>query len=172
MTIHLETIRFILRDFEYSDIDDLFELDSNPDVMKYIRLPTATSKEQIEKTIAGVKEQYQRNGIGRWIVQDKATKEVLGWSGLKIEEHFRDFHYNDVGYRFKPQYWGKGVATETALASLKYGFEQLSWDKICATADIENIASNIVLQKIGLTKQYDFDHEGEVLNWYEIQRSH
>lgn len=121
MNIHIETKRFLLRDFEEYDANGLFELDSDPDVLKYLGGNPLTDITQVFPMITAVRNQYNRNGIGRWIVEDKNTGEFIGWCGLKLEAQFRDFPYYDIGYRFLKKHWGKGIATETAQACLDYG---------------------------------------------------
>jgi len=91
---------------------------------------------------------------------------------LKYEKELRkDLNYYDLGYRLKRKYWGKGIATETALESLKYGFTVLNLKEICAAADVENIASNLILQKIGLKFIENFEFDGAKCNWYKIEKT-
>ena len=77
--------------------------------------------------------------------------------------------FYDIGYRFIPQYWGKGYASESAFATLDFGFNKLNIEIICGAAEIENIASNKILQKIGLKFINEFDFEGVKANWYELK---
>lgn len=168
MKIHLETTRFILREFDTADAEGLFALDSDPEVLKYLGQQPMTSIEQVYPMIAAVQRQYKDNGIGRWIVEDKSTREFIGWCGLKREKQFRDFPYYDIGYRLLQKHWGKGIATETAQACLDYGLKTLHYPEINATAEVAHGASNHILHKIGLTKVDEFDYEGKVHNWYSI----
>lgn len=167
----IETTRFILREFRFSDLDDLFEMDSDPEVHRFLGKNPVTTKEEVEKSIEWVRSQYVDNGIGRFAIEDKATGECLGWSGLKLEKQLRDFEYHDLGYRLKRKHWGKGVATETALASLKFGFQDLNLEKINAAADLDHEASNHILKKVGLKYQGQFLYENELCNWYELFKS-
>lgn len=79
----IETERLFLRELEYSDENDLFEMDSDPEVHLYIENNPVKSIDQIQKAIEMLKKQYQENGIARWAVVDKLTNECMGWSGLK-----------------------------------------------------------------------------------------
>ena len=120
----------------------------------------------------GVRNQYDRYGIGRWAVIDKATQDFVGWSGLKFETTVRDdMDYYDLGYRLRRKYWGQGIATETSLAALKYGFETLELEEIFAGAHVDNIGSNKVLQKVGLRLIEVFEFDGDDHNWYGISKS-
>lgn len=173
MKFYIETERLILRDFLESDVHGLFELDSNPEVHRYLGNNPIKELHQIPPIIQYVQQQYIENGIGRWAVIEKSTNAFIGWSGLKLVKESRNHHanYYDLGYRLIQKYWGYGYATESARASLSYGFNYLNLQTIYAAAQAENIASNKVLQKCGLKLINQF-HENEVLeNWYEISQS-
>ena len=170
MKTQLETKRLILRPITEADAQDFFELDSNPEVHKYLGNKPVKTIEESEIMIANILEQYKTNGIGRLAIIDKVTHNFLGWSGLKYEQNLRKaFNYYDIGYRLKQEYWGKGFATEAAIASLKYGFEDLKLKEICAAADMSNIASNTILKKIGMQASGTFKYESELCNWYVIK---
>ena len=169
MNFFTETDRFILRKIEKTDVDGLFKMESTPEVHHFLGKMPLQKKEQAAKVIENIRNQYQVNGIGRWAVIDKKTGDFVGWSGLKYEQEVRkDRPYYDLGYRFRKEYWGQGIATETAIASLKYGFEVLKLEKICADAHINNIASNRVLQKVGMKFIETFDAYGDPHHWYEL----
>lgn len=173
MKFYIETERLILRDFLESDVHGLFELDSNPEVHRYLGNNPVRDLNQIPPIIQFVQQQYTDNGIGRWAVIEKSTNAFVGWSGLKLVKDSRNQHtnYYDLGYRLIQNFWGKGYATESAMASLSYGFNELNLQTICAAAQAENIASNKVLKKCGmkLINQYLENEVHE--NWYEISQS-
>jgi len=103
---------------------------------------------------------------------DKNTNEFIGWTGFKYEQIVRpEFGYIDFGFRLREQFWGKGIATETALACLNYGFEKLSFQDVYACAGIDHIASNKVLQKIGFNYLEDFKYGSFELHWYGLNIS-
>jgi len=135
----IETERLILRELLPSDNKDMFELDSNPEVHKYLGENPVKSIEQSQEVIRMVRSQYQTNGIGRWATIEKETGLFIGWSGLKFitEPENNKVNYHDIGYRFMPQFWGKGYATEATKAWLKYGFEQLNLTEIIGAAHKE-----------------------------------
>lgn len=166
----IETERLILREVEESDLQNFYELDSDPEVHRYLGNQPVKNLAESAAMIKDIRQQYQDNGIGRLAVIDKVNQAFLGWSFLKYEKGIREYPYYDIGYRFKKAYWGKGFATETALASLKYGFEELNLSDIYGAADIENIASNKILQKIGLCFVETFLFEGVVHNWYHLKK--
>lgn len=166
----IETKRLILRPITKNDIHDFFELDANPKVHQFLgNKPVKTIKES-ETMIDSILKQYKTNGLGRLAIIEKTTKEFIGWAGLKYEENLRkEFKYYDLGYRLKEQFWGKGYATEAAIASLNYGFKDLKLKEIGAAADVNHIASNTILKKIGLKPAGTFTYEDELCNWYFLK---
>ncbi|XLS30372.1 GNAT family N-acetyltransferase [Flavobacteriaceae bacterium M23B6Z8] len=168
----IETKRFFLRELQMSDAEGMFALDSDPEVHTYLGNNPIQTLEEAKKIIISIQKQYDDFGIGRWAIIDKKTHDFVGWTGLKYEQKLREvFNYYDLGYRLRKEYWGKGIATETAEASLAYGFEQLHLSKICAGADKNNKASNRILTKLGLQKKGTFTYESTVCNWYELTKN-
>ena len=172
MKTHIETERLIIRDIEKYDAKGIFELDSDPDVHEYLGKKPIKTIEEANQMIDFIRNQYIDNGIGRWAIIDKETEDFIGWTGLKYEQGLRkDFNYYDLGYRLRKKYWGKGIATEAANESLKYGFEKLDLKEIGAAADVNHLASNKILKKVGLKLIETFNFEGVTHNWYNIRKS-
>lgn len=172
MQILIETDRLIIRAFTPEDAEGIFELDSDPEVHRYLGNNPIKTMEQATGAIQFIRQQYQDNGIARWAVIEKETHKFMGWTGLKLMKETVNNHnnYYDLGYRFIKKYWGKGYATETAIASLAYGFNELKLPQVFAMADVQNAGSNAVLKKVGL-QFIEVFHEGNVPhNWYRITR--
>ena len=132
------------------------------------------SKEKAENIIQFVQKQYTERGIGRFATIEKSSGDFIGWSGLKLNSDKKETlngktHFYDIGYRYIPRFWGKGYAIESSIVTLEYGFNKLNIETICGAAEIENIASNKVLQKIGLKFINQFDFEDVKANWYELK---
>jgi [ribosomal protein S5]-alanine N-acetyltransferase len=163
------TERLILRPLSMDDLEGMFELDSNTEVVKYVGTPPLKSKAESKAVIEFIQRQYEELGVGRLAVLLKDTEEFIGWAGLKLftAEMNGHQHFFDVGYRFIPSYWGKGYATEACKASIRLGFEVYKAEKICAIAMKKNIASHNVLIKSGLKFINEFEMEGDAINWYE-----
>jgi len=170
----VETERLILREIVSSDAEAMFEMDSNVEVHKYLGNKPFKTITDSEDNIRFIRQQYVDNGIGRWAVVTKAGNQFAGWSGLKLITTQLNNHVNfyEIGYRFLPQFWGKGFATESALATIAYGFEVLKLDAIYAIAHRDNVASRHTLQKCGLriTGQFDYD-DNIVCDWFELIKS-
>lgn len=173
MRILIETERLILRELEYTDENDLFEMDSDPEVHLYIENNPVKTIEEIQKAITMLKKQYEENGIARWAVVDKLTNECIGWSGLKYFNQPLNNHNNfyELGYRFKKKQWGKGYATESSEAILDYGFKNLETDSIFAITDPKNENSKKVLTKLGFNFKETFDYDGDPTDWFELKKT-
>ncbi len=169
----IETDRLILREIRTTDTDSMFELDSDPEVHKYIDNAPVTSKKQIKEVISYIKKQYRDNGIGRWVVVRKADNKFIGWAGLKIENENINGHgkHIDLGFRIMKKYWGNGYATEAAQAWIDYAFNTMKVATVCALVEKANSASINVLEKIGMKATEAFMTEGKEHLWYEIERS-
>ena len=172
MNLIIETERLILRPFELSDAEDMFAMDSNPIVHKYLwQTPSKEIAETI-KVIEYLKNQYQENKIGRFATILKKTNEFIGWTGIKyINDHEENGNTNfyDYGYRLDEKFWNKGYATEASIAWLDHGFKEMKIEKMNAYTHFENGASNHILQKVGMTFMEDYlDKDGILWKWWQM----
>ncbi len=147
MHIILETPRLYLRQFTETDAPLVRQLNAEPGVLQYIPEPMLETEEQALKVIVDIILPQYKNNLGRWAVHTKDNNEFIGWCGLKWIKEVDEI---DLGYRFKPSEWGKGYATEVAQHTLRYGLQNLQLKKIMAHVHIDNIASQKVLEKIGM----------------------
>ncbi len=173
MKIFAETERLILRELIPADAEGMFEMDSDLEVHRYLGNKPVKSITQSLADIEFIRKQYTENGIGRWAVIEKATGNFVGWSGLKLITEITNNHVNyyDLGYRFIKRFWGKGYATETAKAARDYGFNELKLNEIIGIADINNLESIRVLEKVGLKRISVFDYDGTKHYWMKIEKS-
>lgn len=175
MKVYIETKNLILREIRESDLEGMFQLDSNKEVHKHLGNKPITTKQQAEEMIASIRLQYEERGIGRFAAIEKSSGSFIGWSGLRLNQGEKEIvngfdKFIDIGYRFIPDFWGKGYATESSFATLEYGFKEMNYDVIYGAAEIANIASNKVLQKIGLQFSNKFMYEGIKCNWYQLKK--
>jgi RimJ/RimL family protein N-acetyltransferase len=110
---------------------------------------------------------YRKHGFGRGACILKSTGEHIGFAGLK---HLDELGEVDVAYRLLPAYWGQGLATEAALASVHYGFTTLGLPRIMGLVMPANIASARVLEKTGLRYVGDVSYWGYEFSKYEIDQ--
>jgi [ribosomal protein S5]-alanine N-acetyltransferase len=168
-----ETERLIIREILPTDIDEMFELHSDPEVHLYLGNKMITSKEKVGEAIDFVRQQYIDYGVGRWAMINKKSNEFIGWTGLEFVTKETNNHknYYDLGYRLIKRFWGQGFATESAFASMDYAFDKLNAKEIYAIADCKNDGSNKILKKVGLQFIETFDLEGVKHNWYKIDQT-
>jgi RimJ/RimL family protein N-acetyltransferase len=170
MNLILETKNLFLKPLDRSHAEDFFAMDRNPNVHKYLWQKPVENIEETVATIDVVLEQYVKNDIGRFAIHLKENNAFVGWCGLKFntETVNNKTNFYDIGYRIAERYWGKGYGTESALAWMNYGFEHLKLQKIEAAAHVENVASNRILEKIGLKFTETYLEENVRWNWYEV----
>lgn len=145
MHIVFETPRLILGQFTEADAPLILQLNSDPEIVKYVHEPVLTTEEQAKKIIVDIILPLYKNKLGRWATYTKSNNEFIGWCGLKYRPELNEI---DLGYRLIRSAWGKSYATEAAKHTLNHGFNKL--DLITGRAHIENIASIKVLEKIGM----------------------
>ena len=154
MPILIETSRLLLKEMSEDDVQDLFDLNNDPEVMRYTGDKSFESIEEALIYIENYQHIYQKYSCGRLSLFNKETNEYLGWCGLKYLDQKNE---TDLGYRLKKNFWGKGFATEAASACLDDGFNRLQLDCIFATAMKENTPSINIFKKLGLKYLKDQD---------------
>lgn len=172
MNYKITTERLLLREIDEQDIDDLFEMDADPLVHKYIDNAPIQQRSELLPVISSLREQYLTNGIARWAIVDRQSKECLGWAGLKFFDTELNGHsgFYELGYRLKRKHWGKGIASEASRAVIEYGFTMLPTDFLYAITHPDNKDSIKVLTKLGFRFKAVFDHEGAPCNWFELEK--
>jgi ribosomal-protein-alanine N-acetyltransferase len=163
----VETERLILRPFTPDDLDALAAINSDPDVMRFIGDGKPAPRERTAERLAFILEHGRRHGFSVWAVRSKQTPSLMGFCGL---HHLDGTNEVEVGYRLAREHWGKGFATEAARASLRYGFEELKLNRIAAVVHPENIASQRVLEKLGLKYEKDARFYDIDVKYYAIAR--
>jgi ribosomal-protein-alanine N-acetyltransferase len=171
--IMLETDRLYMREILPGDEEAMFELDSDPDVHRYLGNKPVKSLDEVRAAINMLRDQYLTNGIARWAVIEKSSGNFIGWAGFKfITEPIngQKGHY-DLGYRFIRKYWGKGYASECALALVPYGFNVLKQKTLYAYTAAGNKISKHILEKAGLVFQGTFIEERGECYWFRIDKN-
>jgi RimJ/RimL family protein N-acetyltransferase len=175
MHIILETPRLVLRQFAENDVDNLFNLNSDPEVMRYLSGGQPTPIEEIrDKIIPFHLAVYDRlDRLGTWAAESSSTGEFLGWFCLRANRDTEDITNVELGYRLRRPWWNQGYATEGSRALIEMGFTHLAVERVFAHTMTLNAASRRVMEKCGLTLvgtiPYDgpFDIEGRELGEVE-----
>ena len=162
-----ETDRLLLRELTPEDAFHFYSLNEDPEVLKFTGDDPFVDLAEATRFLEQYKP-YALYGMGRWAVIEKITNEWLGWCGLKFHP---DGQWVDLGFRFYRRFWGMGYATESSMASLKYGFEKLNVKAIIGRARVENLASIRVLQKVGMRPEGAQVSEGKDWHRFSITRN-
>lgn len=157
-TMHcLETERLILERLRLGHRDDLGRMHRDAQVMA--TLGGVRSEEETERVLAECDLHWERYGFGLWAVRMKASSLFAGRGGLK-HTYIGERDEVEVAYALLPQYWGQGLATELAVASVHAGFELLHRpDLVCFTLTT-NRESQRVMEKVGFRYERDVLHAG------------
>lgn len=147
--IRLETERLLLRWFTFDDLDVFHELGTNPQIIRYVGNQPFASLDVARKVLAAAPlKDYATHGYGRFACVWKPTGQVVGVCGPKF---LPDSGEVDLGYRFLPKFWGIGLATESARASIEYAHRQLGLQRLVGWVHPDNVASARVLTKLGFS---------------------
>lgn len=166
MEIILETDRLLLRKYVEEDAEAFLELNSDPRVLRFVPDTALLDLEQARQILVDhPMADYRKHGFGRGACILKNNGQQIGFAGLKYLEELGEV---DVAYRLLPDYWGQGLATEAALASVRYGFDQLGLKRIIGLAMPENLASIRVLEKAGLRYAEEVSFLGHRFSKYTI----
>jgi RimJ/RimL family protein N-acetyltransferase len=159
MKVFLRTDRLMLRRFTEADEGNLFELNSDPEVMRFLTGGKPTPRDVVRTAIIPVFLGYYERfeGFGFWAAVEVTTGQFLGWfhfrPPLNDENTPADWHEDGVaelGYRLRRSAWGKGYATEGSRALIDKGFTELGLRRVVAETMAGNGGSRRVLEKSGL----------------------
>jgi len=163
----LETERLILREVSEDDFDDLYRMNSDPLIMKYVGDGTTRNHEQMTTELGILISHYTRKpGLGIWATILKSTNTFVGASGLVYYDNTPEI---EIGYRMLKEHWNNGYATEASIGLLKYGFKTIGLRKIVSSAHVENFASRRVMEKIGMRHIDNRVHYSCLQAYYEIE---
>ena len=156
--IVLKTPRLAIRQFTEDDAGNLFNLDRDPGVMRYLGRPASREvlRDKIIPFHLGVYQRFDR--LGTWAAESADTGEFLGWFYFRAEDG--DITNIHLGYRLRRAAWNKGYATEGSAALINMGFTDLGVQRVFAHTMTANAASRRVLEKCGLTLVHTVPYGG------------
>ena len=159
-----ETKRLLLRHFTIEDADDLAILQADPVVMKFLR---RRNYQETLETLDWIFKCYEKFGYGLWAVIHKADRRLIGRCGL-IFQNWAEVRDVEIAYMLSQNYWGQGLATEAACGIRDYGFEVVGCQRLISLIDPNNIPSQKVAAKVGLTYERDIILEAKPVRVYAI----
>lgn len=164
-----ETKRLLLRAPTQSDLEDIYAVYSNPNVIRYLDDTPWTEKHKATEFIEGVHEGLEKESLFGWCVELKESKRVIGTCALfecELEKRVAD-----VSYEILEDYWHQGLTSELLPPIIEYGFETLNLNRINAFVDVRNMASlkllaNNQFEREGLMRESWIDGDGQPVDEY------
>ena len=151
MPLALETPRLVLRPWQPEDAATLAAINADPEVSRYLVGGTPVTAEQSAEQSAWMVRHWSDRGFGLWAADLRETGETIGFVGLAVPAFLPAvLPAVEVGWRLGRAWWGRGLATEGARASLAHGFAELGLARIIALIDPRNAASVRVAEKVGM----------------------
>jgi RimJ/RimL family protein N-acetyltransferase len=148
--VFLETDRLVLRRFTGDDLELLVELDSDPEVKRYIDDGAPVDRQELAAMLAWWLGYYERyEGYGFWAAVEKASGAFVGWFHLRPGEGAGP-REPELGYRLLREAWGRGYATEGSKALIDKAFAELGAERVYASTMVVNTGSWRVMEKVGL----------------------
>jgi [ribosomal protein S5]-alanine N-acetyltransferase len=160
-----ETERLIIRPFTQEDVPSLFLLNSIPEILTYIPTEAFTDIAQAQAIFDEVLQQeYRERGYGRWAVHHKLDDKVIGFCGPK---YLPEFDKVELGYRYLPEYWGKGIGYEAARATLDTFKPLHGIEEAIALILHGNLGSEAVAKKVGMSLFAEDEYFGRKVHVYQ-----
>lgn len=144
----IETPRLLLRPWRETDRREFAEMNAHAEVMHDLGGPItlAESNEKLDRYASA----FERDGLSRWVVEDRESGEFLGYAGLLHRPiHPVGAHF-DLAWRLKRAAWGQGFATEAASAALNDAFTRVGLDEALAYTSPDNLRSQAVMERLAL----------------------
>lgn len=172
-----QTPRLLLRQWKDSDREPFSEMSSDSRVMEHF--PSTLSRPESDAVADKISSLINERGWGFWALEEKSSGKFLGFTGLHVPIPELPFSpCVEIGWRLMYSAWGRGFASEAASKALEVAFERIKLEEVVAFATVGNFRSHKVMERIGMKKDYEFEHPGLDLNsphrrhiLYRISRS-
>ncbi len=146
--MQIQTERLIIRDYQQTDLEDIHEYGSDPEVVKYLPFGpnTREDSQNFLNHVMGKQEEEPREDYGLAVVLKSEDKLIGGCRISKDSER-----EGNLGYILNRHYWGNGYATEATKSMVEFGFKELDVHRIYTDCHPDNVRSIRVLEKVGMT---------------------
>jgi ribosomal-protein-alanine N-acetyltransferase len=151
--MQLQTQRLLLRELIAEDLNEIHKMNSLPEVDQYNTLGLPESIAVTEKLIRNWLSEQQALPRMNYVfcIADAASNTFIGMIGLRLGKP--GYRNAEVWYKFFPEHWGKGYATEALKELLRFGFQDMNLHRIEAGCAVGNIGSIKVLEKVGMIRE-------------------
>ncbi len=139
--------------------------------MRFIGNGSTLTREGSGEQVSRFRRHWEERGFGLWALEERTSGTFIGFAGLAHQEDWTEGgHKTEVGWRLDRAFWGRGLATEAAKASVAYGLEKVGLERIISIIQPENTASRRVAEKAGLTLRGETSWRGSRVVWYAVDR--
>jgi len=155
----LTTERLVLRRWRESDLEPFRRMNADPRVMEF--MPKALDSAESDALVERIGRHFDERGFGLMAAELGGSGEFVGFVGLSVPNFEAPFMPAvEIGWRLATDQWGKGLATEAARETLRFGFERLGLESVVSFTVPANVRSRRVMERIGMTHDpsEDFDH--------------
>lgn len=151
------TDRLVLRRWSPADSAPFAALNADAEVMRF--LPSVLTADESDALAGRADAMFEQHGYGLWAVERRDTAEFIGFTGLApMAAGIPGSGGVEVGWRLAREHWGHGFASEAALASLRFAFDELGLSHVNSITSVGNTRSRSVMERIGMRFADHFEH--------------
>lgn len=147
----VSTERLKLRKIEQEDVEDIFTFTSSPVGKEFLSWQPHDNIERTNGFVNSIITKYKNGSAAQWGIELVAENKIIGLTGFI--DYSADNCRGEIAYIMSPYYEGKGYMTEANLAVINYGFEVIKLNRIQAKAELDNVGSQKVLERIGMKEE-------------------
>jgi len=154
--MELATQRVNYRLFEKADFDLFYAVFSDKEIMRYAWIDEILSREKMMaffEDFLSVGHMPNKNNSYAFAAFSREDGRFAGFADIQLHSHNENGGCGEIGYFLMQEFWGKGYATEFAGAMTDFGFESLKLHKVCARCNANNLKSENIMKKLGMTKE-------------------
>ena len=163
----IETERLLMRQYVPEDADEQLRIVSTPEFRRYFPDSFQPTRDKVFMGFGAFGEHWRQFGYGVWALELKGEGRLVGYCGLR---HLAPTDEVELLYGCDRDYWGRGLVTEAARASLRYGFQRVGLARVMAVTDKENRGSRRVMEKCGMRYERDAVYFDLPVVYYALNR--
>lgn len=150
-TVHIETDRILLREWEPGDVEHFARMNADPLIMEYF--PRVLDEADTKKLVKRFQDHFKQHGFGLYALECRKTGAFMGFVGLSVVRDVFPFAGEvEIAWRLEYEFWGKGFASEAARAVIDYAFNTLKLKELVAFSVYDNTRAIHVMEKLGMKR--------------------
>ena len=167
--MEIETERLLLRQYALEDAEEQLRIISDPEFRRHMPPSYRPTRDKVLVGFGRIAEHWNQLGYGQWAMELKGSGRLVGYCGLR---HLVPTDEVELLYGCDRAYWGRGLVTEAARASLRYGFGRMKFARVMAVTDHENRGSRRVMEKCGMRYERDAVYFDLPVVYYAVNRQY